>query len=111
VLAGAGIDVVTIPPRSPRANAFAERFVLTARTELTDRMLIFGEGHLRRVLDEYAAHYNGQRSHRGPAATTTTPRPSDSRRTSPTDHPPNRPRRPAQRVRASRIERTGQTMG
>jgi putative transposase len=39
--------------------------VLTARTELTDRMLIFGEGHLRRVLDEYAGHYNGQRPHRG----------------------------------------------
>ena len=46
-----------IPPRSPRANAYAERFVLTARTEVTDRMLIFGERHLRLVLAEYAAHY------------------------------------------------------
>jgi len=64
VLAGAGIDVVKIPARSPRANAYAERFVLTARTELTDRMLIFGERHLRRVLAEYARHYNGQRPHR-----------------------------------------------
>jgi putative transposase len=44
VLAGAGIEVVKIPPRSPRANAYAERFVLTARTEVTDRMLIFGDG-------------------------------------------------------------------
>ena len=43
VLADAGIQVVKIPPRSPRANAYAERFVLTARTEVTDRMLIFGE--------------------------------------------------------------------
>jgi putative transposase len=51
VLADAGIDVVKIPARSPRANAFAERSVLTARTELTDRLLIFGEHHLRRVLD------------------------------------------------------------
>jgi putative transposase len=64
VLADAGIETLKIPPRSPRANAFAERFVLTARTELTDRMLIFGERHLRRVLDEYARHYNGQRPHR-----------------------------------------------
>jgi putative transposase len=64
VLADAGITVVKIPPRSPRANAFAERFVLTARTELTDRLLIFGERHLRRVLAEYARHYNGQRPHR-----------------------------------------------
>jgi transposase InsO family protein len=65
VLAAAGIEVVKIPPRSPRANAYAERFVLTARTEVTDRMLIFGQRHLRTVLDEYAAHYNGRRPHRG----------------------------------------------
>jgi putative transposase len=64
-LASAGIQPVKIPPRSPRANAFAERFVLTARTEVTDRMLIFGERHLRLVLAEYQAHYNGRRPHRG----------------------------------------------
>jgi putative transposase len=64
VLADAGIEVVKIPARCPRANCFAERLVLTVRTELTDRMLIFGEWHLRRVLAEYAAHYNAQRPHR-----------------------------------------------
>jgi putative transposase len=64
VLASAGIEAVQIPPRSPRANACAERFVLTARTEVTDRMLIFGERHLRTVLAEYEAHYNGRRPHR-----------------------------------------------
>ena len=64
VLADAGIKVVKIPPRCPRANCFAERLVLTVRTELTDRMLIFGERHLRRVLAAYAAHYNRQRPHR-----------------------------------------------
>ena len=63
-LASAGIEAVRIPPRSPRANAYAERFLLTARTEVTDRMLIFGERHLRLVLAEYAAHYNGRRPHR-----------------------------------------------
>ena len=63
-LAGAGIEAAKIPPRSPRANAYAERFVLTARTEVTDRMLISGERHLRLVLAEYEAHYNGRRPHR-----------------------------------------------
>ena len=63
-LASAGIQPVKIPPRSPRANAYAERFVLTARTEVTDRMLIFGERHLRLILTEYARHYNGRRPHR-----------------------------------------------
>jgi putative transposase len=64
VLAAAGIEVVKIPPRCPRANCFAERLVLTIRTELTDRMLIFGERHLRRMLALYAAHYNARRPHR-----------------------------------------------
>ena len=64
VLAGAGIDVVKITPRCPRANCFAERFVLTVRTELTDRILILGERHLRHVLAQYAAHHNGRRPHR-----------------------------------------------
>ena len=64
VLADAGIEVVKIPPRCPRANCFAERLVLTVRTEVTDQMLIFGERHLRRVLAAYTAHYNGRRPHR-----------------------------------------------
>jgi putative transposase len=64
VLADAGIEAVKIPPRSPRANAYAERFVLTARTEVTDRMLIISERHLRSVMAEYTRHYNGRRPHR-----------------------------------------------
>ncbi len=64
VMADAGVTVCKIPPRSPQANAYAERFVLTARTEVTDRIPIFGERHLRRTLDEYARHYNGRRPHR-----------------------------------------------
>jgi putative transposase len=64
VLADVGIRVVRIPPRCPRANCFAERFVRTLRAELTDLMLIFSQRHLRVVLAEYIRHYNGRRSHR-----------------------------------------------
>jgi putative transposase len=55
---------VKIPPRSPRANAYAERFVLIVRNEVTDRMLIFGQRPLQTVLAEYEAHYNGRRPQR-----------------------------------------------
>ena len=47
-----------------RSNAYVERFVLTARTEVTDQMHIFGERHLRTILAQYEAHYNGRRPHR-----------------------------------------------
>lgn len=62
--AGAGIEVVKIPPRSPRANAYAERWVRTVRAEVTDRILTAGPRHLRAVLDEYVAHYNQHRPYR-----------------------------------------------
>jgi transposase InsO family protein len=64
VLSDAGIEVVKIPPRSPRANAYAERWMRTVRAEVTDRILIAGQRHLRGVLDEYTAHYNQHRPHR-----------------------------------------------
>jgi hypothetical protein len=56
-----GIDTVKIPPRCPRANRYAERFVLTAKTELTDRIPILGERHLRTVLARYATQQDGLR--------------------------------------------------
>ncbi|WP_018216018.1 integrase core domain-containing protein [Salinispora vitiensis] len=64
VPAHAGVTVYKIPPRSPRANAHAQRLVLTVRSELTDRILIINERHLRLTLAEYASHYNGRRPHR-----------------------------------------------
>ena len=64
ILADAGVEVVLSGVQMPRMNAYAERFVLTARTEVTDRMLIFGQRHLRTILAQYEAHYNGRRPHR-----------------------------------------------
>jgi putative transposase len=64
VFAAAGIEVLPIPVRAPRANAYAERWVGTVRRELLDRMLIFGRRQLVSVLAEYADHYNLHRPHR-----------------------------------------------
>ena len=64
VVAAAGIGVLRIPVRAPRANVYAERWVGTVRRELLDRMLIVGCRQLRSVLAEYADHYNVHRPHR-----------------------------------------------
>ncbi len=60
-----GVQVVKTPPKSPRANSVAERWIQNARREALDRILIFGEGHLRAVMAEYVDHYNRARPHRG----------------------------------------------
>jgi putative transposase len=65
VLRSEGIEAVKIPPRAPRANAYAERWVESVRRECLDRMLVFGERHLHLVMREYVDHYNGFRPHRG----------------------------------------------
>jgi putative transposase len=60
-----GLTVVKTPVRAPRANAFAERWVGTARRECLDHVLIFGRRHLQRVHGAYVEHYNRARPHRG----------------------------------------------
>jgi transposase InsO family protein len=65
VVGAEGVRVIRTPIRSPRANAFAERFVRTVRRECLDHVLIYGRRHVERVLKAYVAHYLEERPHRG----------------------------------------------
>ncbi len=64
-LNGAGVQALRLPARSSNLNAFAERFVLSIKSECLSRLVLLGEGHLRLVVREYVAHYNEERPHQG----------------------------------------------
>ena len=60
-----GTDVIRLPHRSPNLNAYAERFVLSIKSECLERMIFFGERSLRRAVTEFVCHYHGERNHQG----------------------------------------------
>ena len=60
-----GVKPLLLPARSPNLNAYAERFVLSIKSECLDRIVPLGENHLRRAVAEYLAHYHGERNHQG----------------------------------------------
>jgi len=64
VLHSEGIEVIRTPIQAPNANAYAERWVRTLRTDCLDRILILGRRHLEHVLRVYRRHYNEHRPHR-----------------------------------------------
>src|SRR5260370_29000461 len=65
VLESDGIEVLRVGPRAPNLNAFAERWVGSVKSECLDHFVVFGEAHLRHLLQEYVHYYNEVRPHQG----------------------------------------------
>ena len=65
ILEDGGVAVVQTAFQAPNMNAFAERCVLSIKTECLDRIILFGQAHLERVLREYVAHHHHERPHQG----------------------------------------------
>ncbi len=65
LLVRSGVKPVRLPARSPNLNAYAERFVLSIKSECLNRMILLGETHLHTAVREYVAHYNRERPHQG----------------------------------------------
>jgi transposase InsO family protein len=64
-LAAGGVQCLPLPARSPNLNAFAERWVRTVKEECLSKLLLFGEGSLRRALSQFQEHYHTERNHQG----------------------------------------------
>src|SRR5688572_20758348 len=65
ILTTGGVQALTLPPRSPNLNAFAERWVRSVKQECLSKLILFGEGSLKRALTEFAQHYHSERNHQG----------------------------------------------
>ena len=65
MLINSGTKPIRLPARSPNLNAFAERFVLSIKSECLSKIIPLGERHLRRVIREYMDHYHDERNHQG----------------------------------------------
>ena len=58
-----GIEEVVTAYRSPWQNAYVERVIGSIRRECLDHVIVFGENHLHRILDDYLEYYNRNRTH------------------------------------------------
>ncbi|HEY5029792.1 MAG TPA: integrase core domain-containing protein [Candidatus Angelobacter sp.] len=58
-----GVKTLALPPRSPNLNAYAERWVRSVKEECLSKLILCGEGSLRRALHHYQAHYHEERNH------------------------------------------------
>jgi putative transposase len=64
-LKAGGIKPIQLPARSPNLNSYAERWVRSVKEECLSKLILFGEGSLRRTVTEFIDHYHGERNHQG----------------------------------------------
>ena len=65
ILQPSGVKSVKLPPRAPNLNAHAERFVRTIKETCLERLILFGEGSLRKAIHDFGLHYHHERNHQG----------------------------------------------
>ncbi len=65
LLRGSGVESVKLPAHSPNLNAYAERFVLSIKSECLNKLVLLGEWHLRHAVREFVDHYHLERNHQG----------------------------------------------
>ena len=65
LLRSSGVTPLVLPAWSPNLNAFAERFVESAKSECLNRIVLLGERHLWRAVRAYVNHYHQERPHQG----------------------------------------------
>jgi transposase InsO family protein len=83
IITASRVEPVALPPRSPNLNAYSERWVRSVKEECLSRLILFGEGALRRALQHYVTHYHQERNHQGKDNVLLFPRPGQTRREKP----------------------------
>ena len=79
MIADAGVEAVKLPPRFPNLNAHAERFVRSIKKSCLKRLIFFGEGSFRTAMQNFGAHYHGERNHQGLGNRLISPEPGHGR--------------------------------
>ena len=65
ILDDTDVKVIKLPPSSPNLNSYAERYVLSIKSECLNRFVIFGEKMLRKIIEEFSLYYHTERNHQG----------------------------------------------
>jgi putative transposase len=80
IIASGRIEPLVLPARSPNLNAYSERWVRSVKEECLSKVVLFGEGSLRRALSEYVEHFHAERNHQGKGNVLLFPRSANTRR-------------------------------